>query len=91
MNKKEMIREIADRLDYTYVDVGNVINEFINIVTEKLIEGDDVKIRGLGTWKTKIAGAKVLKLPNGKKRSFRPYNKVLHTVSELLKDKVRGK
>lgn len=48
MNKKMMIKAIAEKTGFTQKDVTVVVDAMIEAVTETVAAGEDVKISGLG-------------------------------------------
>jgi nucleoid DNA-binding protein len=48
MNKSDLIEQLAARLGITVSEAEKYINTFINLIYEKLREGDKVNISGFG-------------------------------------------
>ena len=59
MNKKELIREIAAKTGFSQKDITEVVEDMLAIITDKLVEGEDVNISGFGKFTvTERAGRK---------------------------------
>jgi nucleoid DNA-binding protein len=97
----ELIEQVADAVGSTYEEAHGFIQSFIDIVINRLDAGDEVKIRGLGTFKwMKVKGKKIprhkrrafngaLHLPGGKKLRFIPAVK-LRTRRPIMPDEEEG-
>lgn len=90
MNKKELINELAARTDMTKKLAGDFIDEFIDIVGEKLSQKEEVKLVGFGTFEVaerkprkgvNPRTKKAINIPGGKVPKFR--------AGKDLKEKVR--
>lgn len=51
MTKSELIAEIAARANLTQVVANTVIDSAISVISERLAQGQDVPLPGLGTFK----------------------------------------
>lgn len=58
MNKRDLVRIIADKTDQTRSSVDKTISAFQNVVTEALFAGDDVRLLGFGTFSKKRTNAR---------------------------------
>ena len=50
MNKKEMIAKLAEVMGSTKKDAEAALNAVTTVITNALVEGQDVKITGFGTF-----------------------------------------
>jgi DNA-binding protein HU-beta len=50
MNKKELVAEIADKVGITKKDIANVVDAFIETVTDTLSKDEKVTLVGFGTF-----------------------------------------
>ena len=50
MNNKELIAKYAERMETTKKAAGESLEGLVEVVTEALVEGQEVKISGLGTF-----------------------------------------
>lgn len=53
MNKSQLIKALADKEDLTIKQAEEVVNTFFESISEALVEGDRVEIRGFGSFKVK--------------------------------------
>jgi len=51
MNKKELISSIAERTGVTKKDSGEVLDVILDVITEQMILGNEIKISGFGLFK----------------------------------------
>ena len=51
MNKNLLIKQVAERLDKTVVEVQPKINTFMDCITESLQAEESVVVRGFGTFR----------------------------------------
>lgn len=59
MNRTELVREIANRIDgATQKDVALILETFQEVVKETVVAGDDVKVSGFLTFSKKHVPAK---------------------------------
>ena len=52
MNKTDYINKISTNLDFTKKDVGLIIDEFINLMTNDLKNGEKIMLTNFGTFET---------------------------------------
>ena len=50
MNKKELIAKLAEKMEVTKKAAGECLDAMVEVITEALSEGTDVKISGFGTF-----------------------------------------
>ena len=53
ITKQSLIQEIAKSTGFVRNDIKTVIEQFLDLVGEKLIEGNTIEIRGFGTFSCK--------------------------------------
>ena len=58
MNKKELVRAIANKCGITLKDAGIALEGFIGAITDSLKEGESVQISGFGTFDVKSKPAR---------------------------------
>lgn len=58
MNKGELIRALADKAGMTQKDAGIVVDAFVDVVTEALLNGDKVQLVGFGSFEVKEKAAR---------------------------------
>lgn len=64
MTRSELIQVLAERNPHLYLrDVEKVVDAFFGGITNALVEGDRVELRGFGTFSVKERGARVGRNP----------------------------
>lgn len=103
MTHTEVIEQLADIVGSSYVEAHGFAQTFIDIVISHLDSGDEVKIRGLGTFKwVEAKGRKIpvadeegrtalLKIPSGKKLKFIPATKLRTRRTRMSEDEGMNK
>lgn len=100
MTHTELIQMVADGVGASYEEAHGFIQTFIDIVISQLDAGDEVKIRGLGTFKWAEVAPKEVPvyhghglgwrlIPAGKKLRFIPATK-LKTRRPIMADEDEG-
>ena len=93
MNKTELIKEVAKRTDKPIAEVGQILNSFMEVVGDKLKEGEKVSLIGFGTFEAKESAERIGKNPRNPEEQIvipaktRPSFK----ASQKLKDKLNDK
>ena len=52
MTKKDLVLQIADRLEITKKDSGKILDNILDIIVEQMILGNEIKLVGFGSFKT---------------------------------------
>ncbi len=92
MIKSELVQTIAERNPHLYQrDVENIVNAILDEVTEALMRGDRVELRGFGAFSVKNRPARVGRNPRtGQKvevgEKFVPFFKTGKEMRERLND-----
>jgi DNA-binding protein HU-beta len=50
MNKKELVKAISEKLEITQKAAGEQLEVMLEVITEELVNGGEVKISGFGTF-----------------------------------------
>lgn len=53
ITKQDLIQEIAKSTGFVRTDIKAVVEQFLGIVSEKLVEGRSIELRGFGTFACK--------------------------------------
>ena len=53
MKKNELVEKVAEGASLTKADAERAINALVNAVSEALVEGDKVPLKGLGTFEVR--------------------------------------
>lgn len=90
MNKTELINEIAKEAGLTQAQAGLAVNAFIDVVGDKLKEGEKVAITGFGNFEPRQAAERVGKNPRDPEQEILipAHVKVAFKASKKLKEKV---
>jgi nucleoid DNA-binding protein len=81
MTKKEIVMKIADEKDLKQVEVGEIIQSFMDAIVESLARGEDVELRNFGMFRVKTRKARTgrnprtgedIAIPAKKAVSFKP-------------------
>ncbi|NPA33985.1 MAG: HU family DNA-binding protein [Chlorobi bacterium] len=91
MRKDELIQAISDRTGLTRAEVRHVIDTFISIVKDQLINGDSVVMRGFGKFSVRTRKPRVARdinrnkpihLPERRVPYFKPSEKFVKEVDK---------
>lgn len=64
MTKSEFIAELANSVEFlSYKDAATIVNTFFGSITEALVAGDKVELRGFGSFKVKERKARMGRNP----------------------------
>ena len=92
MKKNDLVLEIAKRLGLPKVECENVIDAFADVVTDALVNGDKVSIRGFLTFETSECKARDGFNPQtGKMQHYSTVKTVRCKVGQPLKNAVNEK
>ena len=93
MNKTELIKEVAKRADKPVAEVGEILNAFMEVVGDKLQEGEKVSLTGFGSFEAKESAERIGKNPRNPEEQIVIPAKMRPTfkASQKLKDKVNDK
>lgn len=90
MNKKEFIKDVAERANTTQKVVGDVLETMIDSIFETVSNGEDVKISGLGTFKVSEVAERTARNPRTGEEVLVPaHNTVKFKITQALKDVAR--
>jgi len=92
MNKEELVARVADSTGQSKQAAREVLDAFLAVVGESLGEGQNIELRGFGSFKVKTRRERVARNPQtGEKvevpRRFVPVFKPSSTLSGKLTDK----
>lgn len=57
MNKSELIEALAEETDIPLREAGSIANTILDAMTEALVQGDSIEIRGFGSFVVKDYGS----------------------------------
>ena len=64
MNKTELVEAIASNTNMTKTDVDKVITSFIEVVTDALVKGEKVSLKGFGNFEIRERGERTGRNPS---------------------------
>jgi len=64
ITKREIVSDLSDQTGLTQSDVSLIMETFIDLVSKRLSEGNDVTFRTFGTFEVRVAKAKIGRNPN---------------------------
>ena len=93
MNKTELVKEVAKRVDKPIAEVGQILNCFMDVVGDKMKEGEKISLIGFGTFEAKESAERIGKNPrNPGEQIVIPDKKIASfKASQKLKDKLNDK
>lgn len=91
MNKREFATAISNRNGISQKDAMERLNQVIEIIKEQLINHEEVKIRGFGTFKAVWRDEREMKNPNTKEQTIISERYIpVFIPGEGLRESVRG-
>lgn len=89
MKKNELVEKVAEGASLTKADAERAINALVNAVSDALVEGDKVTLKGLGTFEVRERKARTGINPRTRETIEIPASKVpAFKASSTLKDAV---
>jgi len=88
MLKRDLVNSVSDKMDgYLKKDVSQAIDIILEAVTDALVEGRRVEIRGFGSLCVRQRKSRTTKNPRTSKMMYIPARKTVHfTMSKSIKD-----
>lgn len=91
MNKSELIEFISEKLGQPKKKIENTVNLIFDLMTESLMNGGRIEIRGLGSFVTKTYGSYTGRNPRtGESISVSPKRLPTFKVGKELRERVNG-
>ena len=87
MKKNDLVLEIASRLGLPKVECEKVIDAFADVVTDALVDGDKVTIRGFLTFET--SECKAREGYNPQTAGIDKNSKLLKEIYEICKENIK--
>ena len=92
MNKKVLIEKLAEKTGKTKTTVGNIVEEMINIITDELKQGKNVRLVGFGMFEVRNRKGRTGRNPRtGEKISISKTKTPSFIAGKALKDAVKGR
>ncbi len=77
MNNKDFILTLASSIGRTQVDTQRLVTSVLNAMTDNLIEGNNIAVKGFGTFEIKKKRERIMTNPATRKRILVPPKLVL--------------
>ena len=96
MTKAEIVNSISNATGLTKVETEAVVNGFISTLKEAMMNGENVEIRGFGTFKIKKKKARIARNPRTSEKVevperfvpiFKPSRDLKNAVDKHIKSK----
>lgn len=87
MKKKEFVGKLKD---LGIIDANGTYDAFSKVITEALIDGDEVALVGIGTFKLKDRAERQMKAPNGKEITVKAHKALTFKASSVIKEAVNN-
>ena len=89
MNKSEMIEAMSQELNLPQRDASSIITTILDSMTDALAKGDNIEIRGFGSFSVKEYGTYYGRNPKtGEKIKVKPKKLPFFKVGKELKERV---
>ena len=98
ITKREIVSDLSDQTGLTQSDVSLIVESFIELISKRLSEGNDVTFRTFGTFEVRVAKAKIGRNPNKPEAEvripdrcvvrFKPGREVKASVAALPPEKI---
>lgn len=90
MNKSELVAIVADSANLTKKEAENVIDSFLDAITDALVEGDKVVLSGFGTFEVRERASRSGLNPRTGEEILIPAQKTpAFKAGKILKDRVK--
>ena len=63
LTKKDIVEEIASRVGLAQVDTKVIVENFLDAISQALINGENIELRGFGRFKLRMRGARKARNP----------------------------
>lgn len=91
MTKKEMINAIAEKAECTKKDAKEILDAAFDTIIEAVMNGDDVRIGGFGTFTSVERAARTGRNPHtGEALDIKASKAVKFKASKMFKDAVKS-
>lgn len=90
MTNKELIAELARKLDLTQAQSSKLLEDAVSVISENLIEANSVNIQGFGAFETKKRQERISVNPVTKQRFLVPPKLIpVFKPGQVVKDKLK--
>ncbi|HYV38225.1 MAG TPA: HU family DNA-binding protein [Gemmataceae bacterium] len=90
MTKKEIVKQIADDLDLTQLQVKDIVQKTFDSIVETLLSEKRIELRNFGVFEVKCRKARKARNPRtGEAVEVEPKNVVVFKAGKEMEDRVR--
>lgn len=92
MTKSDLIAQLSRKMDIPTREATSIINVLLEAMTDALVKGDNIEIRGFGSFSVKDYRPYVGRNPkSGEKIEVKPKKSPIFKVGQELREKVKDK
>lgn len=92
MKKEEYVNEISQKLNLPKKEVNDVIDAYLDSLSQKIVKNDQVVITNFGTFQKSLIKPKAIYSPiDGSTLSAKSYYRISFTCSKQLIEKLKNK
>ena len=92
MKKEEYVNIISQRLDLPKKEVNDVIDNYLELLSDKIVDSDQVNITNLGSFQKTLIKPKAIYSPiDGSTLKAKSYYRITFTCSKQLIEKLKNK
>lgn len=92
MTKSDLIAQLSRKMDIPTREATSIINVLLEAMADALVKGDNIEIRGFGSFSVKDYRPYVGRNPkSGEKIEVKPKKSPLFKVGQELRERVKGK
>lgn len=89
MNKTDLINTISERSDLSRVEIESIVDEFLQLIEDKVLKGEEVKLSNFGVFYKKARLARKGTNPSDGSPIIIPANNTVgFRPSKILKEKL---
>lgn len=90
MEKKEYLKLINEKYGYSMKEIDEIVDEYLNILSDKISTSNKVSITNLGTFQKTLIKPKVMFSPiDGSTLDTKSYYRLTFTCSKQLLQKIK--
>ena len=92
MKKEEYVNEISNKLNLSKKEVNDVIDNYLELLSEKIVKNDQVVITNFGSFQKTLIKPKAIYSPiDGSTLDAKSYYRITFTCSKQLIEKLKNK
>ncbi|MDY6821787.1 MAG: integration host factor subunit alpha [Deferribacterota bacterium] len=92
MTKYNIVENIYNALGLKKRDINQIVNSTFDIIKERIVNKENVKISGFGTFEVKKRGQRIGRNPKtGEEKIIKPRYFVIFRPSKVFKEDINGK